>query len=46
LTTLVNWTRTRRLPPTPTGRLMITGLLFALAWPLLLLLLRAIEPSL
>jgi hypothetical protein len=46
LTTLVNWTRSRRLPPPPSGRLLVTGLLFALAWPLLLLLLRAIEPSL
>lgn len=46
LTTLVNWTRARRLPPAPTGRLLTTGLLFALTWPLLLLLLRAIEPSL
>jgi hypothetical protein len=46
LTTLVTWTRFRRLPPTPVGRLLVTGLLFALTWPLLLLLLRAIEPSL
>ena len=46
LTTLVTWARARRLPPAPTGRLLITGLLFALTWPLLLLLLRAIEPSL
>ena len=46
LTTLVNWTRSRRLPPTASGRLLVTGLLFALVWPLLLLLLRAIEPSL
>jgi hypothetical protein len=46
LTTLVTWARARRLPPAPTGRLLVTGLLFALTWPLLLLLLRAIEPSL
>ena len=46
LTTLVTWTRARRRPPAPTGRLMVTGLLFALTWPLLLWLLRAIEPSL
>jgi hypothetical protein len=46
LTTLVNWTRSRRVPPASVGRLLVTGLLFALTWPLLLLLLRAIEPSL
>jgi hypothetical protein len=40
LTTLVNWT------PAPASRLAVTGLLFALTWPLLLLLLRAVEPSL
>lgn len=45
LTTLVNWTRARRLPPSPVPRLLMTGLAFALTWPLLLLLLRAIEPS-
>lgn len=46
LTTLVNWTRARRRPPTPASRLAVTGLMFALTWPLLLLLLRAVEPSL
>jgi hypothetical protein len=46
LTTLVTWTRARRLPPVPTPRLLVTGLLFALTWPLLLLLLRAVEPTL
>jgi hypothetical protein len=46
LTTLVNWTRSQRLPPTAQGRLLVTGLMFALVWPLLLLLLRAVEPSL
>ncbi|GAB4119436.1 MAG: hypothetical protein Fur0014_20220 [Rubrivivax sp.] len=45
MTTLVNWTRARRLPPSPVARLVVTGLAFALTWPLLLLLLRAIEPS-
>jgi hypothetical protein len=45
LTTLVNWSRARRLPPSPAARLLATGLAFALTWPLLLLLLRAIEPS-
>jgi hypothetical protein len=43
LTTLVNWTRARRVPPSPVSRLLATGLAFALTWPLLLLLLRAIE---
>jgi hypothetical protein len=46
LTTLVNWTRARRVPPSPLSRLAVTGLLFALTWPVLLLLLRAAEPSL
>lgn len=46
LTTLVNWSRFRRVPAAPAGRLMVTGLLFALCWPMLLALLRAIEPSL
>ncbi len=45
LTTLVNWTRFRRVPAVPAGRLLITGLLFALTWPLLLALLHALEPS-
>jgi hypothetical protein len=45
LTTVVNWSRSRRQPPTPVARLLVTGLLFALVWPLLLLLLRAVEPS-
>lgn len=45
LTTLVNWTRARRLPPSPVPRLLMTGLAFALTWPLLLLLLRAIESA-
>ena len=45
LTTLVNWSRFRRVPAAPAGRLLVTGLLFALTWPLLLALLRAIEPS-
>ncbi len=43
LTTLVNWTRARRLPPSPMPRLLATGLAFALTWPLLLMLLRAVE---
>lgn len=46
MTTLVNWTRFRRVPVVPSGRLLITGLLFALTWPLLLGLLHAIEPVL
>lgn len=46
LTTLVTWTRFRRVPTMPLSRLLVTGLLFALTWPLLLALLRAIEPGL
>lgn len=46
LTTLVNWTRCQRLPPAAQGRLLLTGLMFALVWPLLLLVLRAVEPAL
>lgn len=46
LTTLVTWTRFRRVPSAPASRLLITGLMFALTWPLLLALLRAIEPAL
>ena len=45
LTTLVNWSRFRRIPSVPAGRLLVTGLLFALTWPALLALLRAFEPS-
>ena len=36
LTTLVNWSRFRRIPSVPAGRLLVTGLLFALTWPALL----------
>lgn len=46
LTTLVNWTRSQRVPPPGQARLLVTGLLFAVVWPLLLLLLRAVEPLL
>lgn len=46
LTTLVNWTRFRRVPSVPASRLLVTGLTFALSWPLLLALLRAVEPGL
>jgi len=46
LTTMVNWTRARRLPPSPAGRLLLTGVAFALVWPALLLALHALEPAL
>jgi hypothetical protein len=42
-TTVVNWTRARRLPPAPLARLLVTGMLFALVWPTLLMALRAAE---
>ena len=46
MTTMVNWSRFRRVPSVPQRRLLVTGLLFALTWPLLLGLLHAIEPAL
>jgi hypothetical protein len=45
MTTVVNWARARRVPASPAARLLTTGLAFALTWPLLLLVLRAIESS-